>query len=151
MSADTLPAPVRNVLPGGRPSDYTDEQVTELLSLVREGTPLLRACRELDIPYGTAVAWQTNDPIFSQSLARAREASAHAYVEQAMTIADDVRESNEAISKAKLQTGLRQWLASKYAPKTYGDKIDVQGDLTINIAMKRYTPDAIDAEVVKPE
>ena len=74
-------------------------------------------------------------PEFSEQYARAREAQADKLAEEALQIADDGRSDtyldaegnertdNEVIQRSRLRVDTRKWLASKMAPKKYGDKL----------------------------
>ena len=82
------------------------------------------------------MAWLDGSrPEFSEQYARAREAQADKLAEEALQIADDGRSdtyldaegnektNTEAIQRSKLRVDTRKWLASKMAPKKYGDKV----------------------------
>lgn len=82
------------------------------------------------------MAWLDGSrPEFSEQYARAREAQADKLAEEALTIADDgrndtytdadgnVKTDSEVIQRSKLRVDTRKWLASKMAPKKYGDKV----------------------------
>lgn len=84
----------------------------------------------------TIMAWLDGSrPEFSEQYARAREAQADKLAEEALTIADDgrndtymdadgnVKTDSEVIQRSKLRVDTRKWLASKMAPKKYGDKL----------------------------
>lgn len=70
---------------------------------------------------------------------RAREAQADLLAEQILQIADDgtndtqtddegrVRVDQDVIARSRLRVDARKWLASKMAPKKYGDKIEHTG------------------------
>lgn len=88
----------------------------------------------------TIMAWLDGSrPEFSEQYARAREAQADKLAEEALQIADDGRsdtyldaEGNErtdteVIQRSKLRVDTRKWLASKMAPKKYGDKVAIGG------------------------
>ena len=74
-------------------------------------------------------------PDFTEQYARAREAQADKLAEEILAIADDGRSDtyldaegnektdNEAIQRSKLRVEARKWLASKMAPKKYGEKV----------------------------
>ena len=78
-------------------------------------------------------------PEFSEQYARAREAQADKLAEEALQIADDgrsdtyvdgdgnVKTDTEVIQRSKLRVDTRKWLASKMAPKKYGDKVAIGG------------------------
>ena len=94
-----------------------------------------------DMPHqATIMAWLDGSrPEFSEQYARAREAQADKLAEEALTIADDgrsdtyvdadgnVKTDTEVIQRSKLRVDTRKWLASKMAPKKYGDKVAIGG------------------------
>lgn len=84
----------------------------------------------------TIMAWLDGSrPEFSEQYARAHEAYADKLAEETLLIADDssrdtyvdsegnVKTDSEAIQRSKLRVDTRKWLASKKAPKKYGDKV----------------------------
>ena len=86
------------------------------------------------------MAWLDGSrPEFSDQYARAREAQADKLAEEALQIADDgrsdtyvdgdgnVKTDTEVIQRSKLRVDTRKWLASKMAPKKYGDKVAIGG------------------------
>lgn len=86
------------------------------------------------------MAWLDGSrPEFSEQYARAREAQADKLAEEALQIADDgrsdtyvdgdgnVKTDTEVIQRSKLRVDTRKWLASKMAPKKYGDKVAIGG------------------------
>lgn len=88
----------------------------------------------------TIMAWlDGSKPEFSEQYARAHEAYADKLAEETLTIADDssqdtyvdadgnVKTDTEAIQRSKLRVDTRKWLASKKAPRKYGDKMAIGG------------------------
>ena len=55
--------------------------------------------------------------------ARARVDQAHAIAEDAMVVADTANADNAQAVRVRVDT--RKWLASKIAPRHYGDRMDV--------------------------
>lgn len=103
------------------------------------------------------MAWLDGSrPEFSEQYARAREAQADKLAEEALQIADDgrsdtcvdgdgnVKTDTEVIQRSKLRVDTRKWLASKMAPKKYGDKVAIGGadDLGPVQAVNREMTDA---------
>ena len=127
--------------PPGRPSIYTPELAAQICAHIADGKSL-RAIAALDgMPHqDTIMAWlDGSKPAFSEQYARAREAQADKLAEEALQIADDGRSDtyldaegnektdNEAIQRSRLRVDTRKWLASKMAPKKYGDKMAIGG------------------------
>lgn len=134
---------VKNKLPVGRPSKYSDalaERICELIATSSKG--IHKLCEEhKDLPaVSTIFLWINAETYFSERYARAREAQAELLADEIITIADftandtiTVENENgsydtpnhEWISRSKLRVDARKWKASKLAPKKYGDKTDL--------------------------
>lgn len=127
--------------PPGRPSIYTQELATAICAHIAEGKSL-RIIGGMDsMPHqATIMAWLDGSrPEFSEQYARAREAQADKLAEEILAIADDGRSDtyldaegnektdSEVIQRSKLRVEARKWLASKMAPKKYGDKMAIGG------------------------
>lgn len=113
----------------GRPSKYNDQIANEICSRLMGGESLKKICESEEMPDRVTVfRWQGAHEEFRNLYARAREEQADLFVEQMLEIADNVDEFNPfAINKARLQVDTRKWVAQKYRPKFYGDKIDISG------------------------
>ena len=73
-----------------------------------------------------------------EQYARAREAQADQFAEDIIAIADDgigdtytdadgnERTNQDVIARSRLRVDARKWLASKMAPKRYGDKLSAE-------------------------
>ena len=123
--------------PPGRPSIYTAELAAQICEHIAQGKSLRTIAELEEMPaQSTIMAWLDGSrPEFSEQYARAREAQADKLAEEALQIADDGRSDtyldaegnertdNEAIQRSRLRVDTRKWLASKMAPKKYGDKV----------------------------
>jgi hypothetical protein len=125
----------------GSPTTYTPELATAICAHIADGKSL-RTIAALDgMPaQSTIMLWlDGRNPEFSEQYVRAREAQADKLAEEILSIADDgsndtiiddqgnQRTDAEAIQRSKLRVDARKWLASKMAPKKYGDKLAVGG------------------------
>ena len=125
----------------GAPSTYTPELAAAICEHIAAGKSL-RTIAALDgMPaQSTIMVWlDGKHPDFTEQYARAREAQADKLAEEILAIADDGRSDtyldaegnektdNEAIQRSKLRVEARKWLASKMAPKKYGDKMAIGG------------------------
>ena len=100
------------------------ELATEAIRRLASGTPLVVACRDLNIPRSTFYHFIGNESDLLDMLARAREEYAEARVQEMQNIAETV----EDVSRAKLLCDNIKWEASRMAPKKYGDRITHGGD-----------------------
>jgi hypothetical protein len=106
------------------------ELATEAIRRLASGTPLVVACRDLNIPRSTFYHFIGNESDLLDMLARAREEYAESIVCEMREIAETV----EDVGRAKLLCDNIKWEASRLAPKKYGDRtaLDVSGDLNIS-------------------
>jgi len=85
----------------------------------------------------TIYNWMDENEEFLKLYARARERQAEFLANQIVDISDDKSEdiiitddgkklfNGEFAARSRLRVDARKWLASKLAPKKYGDKVDV--------------------------
>jgi transposase-like protein len=119
-------------------SQWTEETRLTILEKLSEGNSLRSICAEQGMPSESLVRkWTTLEPEFGTQYARAREAGMDAMADEILAIADDVASDyketadgrkvidQEAINRSRLRVDARKWLMSKIAPKTYGDKLDL--------------------------
>jgi terminase small subunit-like protein len=84
----------------------------------------------------TVYLWLAQNREFSDQYARACEVRAHELADEIIEIADDGRNdtyedgdgnehvNTDVIARSRLRVDSRKWLASKLAPKRYGDKVE---------------------------
>ena len=129
----------------GRPSDFTPEIANEICERLIGGESLRDMCEDEHLPSARTVhRWIVANEGFRQQYAHAREAQADTLFDDILDIADDWRndwmerrgrgdedlgwkENGEAISRSRLRVDARKWMASKLAPKKYGDKLALTG------------------------
>ena len=115
--------------------------------------------RDIAAKYGVSLAvlsgWLTAHP---EQYARARDAQADKMAEEILQIADDGlndtyldddgkrRTDQDVIARSRLRVDARKWLASKMAPKRYGDKM--QNEVTGKDGAPLLT--SIEVTFVKP-
>lgn len=118
----------------GRPTDYTEELADLICEGIAEKIPLARLCEENDkLPKPrTIYNWLRTHAEFLQNYTRAKEDQADYLAEECLDIADDA--GIEPADK-RIRVDTRKWLASKFKPKKYGDKQQ------IDIADKTDKPD----------
>lgn len=123
-----------------RPSEYSEATAAAICERIANGESLRAICREDGMPDKTTVLrWLGANAAFRTQYTGAREAQADHMAEEILQIADDglndsyvddegnVRTDHDVIARSKLRVDARKWLASKMAPKKYGDKIAIGG------------------------
>ena len=117
----------------------TDEEIREAIcKRIIEGESLRQVCRSVDMPdKATVFRWLTRDEDFRVEYAIARQMQADAFADDIIDISDDGSNdfmdrlrgdgstetvlNSEHVQRSKLRVDSRKWLASKMAPKKYGD------------------------------
>lgn len=142
--------------PTGRPTIRTEAIVDTIIEAVTAGTPLAEILRsDPAMPKPTTFYdWLRGDEALSERFARAREFGFDAIAVETLKIADDASADwipgkngpmldAEHVSRSKLRIETRLKLLSKWDPKRYGDRLEldgkVDGNVTVNIA--RLAPD----------
>jgi len=120
-----------------RPTKYDRQKVMNVIcDRIAEGESLRAICEDIDMPnIDTIMEWLKVDKELAEQYARARERQADFYVEQIINISDNSGKdtvvtkdgieqvNHEAIQRDRLRVDARKWVASKLAPKKYGEKI----------------------------
>jgi hypothetical protein len=121
-----------------RPSTYSQETADTICTRLADGESLRQICQDDEMPgKATVMRWlgEKDKQAFRDQYAHAREAQADHLAEEILQIADDgtndtykddkgdVLTDHDVIARSRLRVDARKWLASKMAPKKYGDKI----------------------------
>lgn len=119
-----------------RPSSFKQEIADKICTRLMEGESLRSICEDAKMPgQRTVYQWLNDKTEFQQQYARAREVQADRLAEEILEIADDSsrdtykdedgndRIDHEVVARSRLRVDSRKWLASKMAPKKYGDKV----------------------------
>jgi hypothetical protein len=141
----------------GRPYLYSEKITDAICERLAKGDSLADICREVAMPTATSVYhWLNIHPGFSEKYARARVVQADVLFDQIIKIADTPVIGIKTITKPtgtettegdmiehrRLQVDARKWVASKLAPKKYGEKVtqEIIGDANNPIAVKDVSP-----------
>lgn len=136
-------------MPAGRPTTYTPELADRICDLLASDTACLDEILDKypDLPcQDTVYRWRHRHKEFSEKYLQAMHSRGNLYAEETLKIAREKStfvdsEGNVKIDPGyvawqKMNVGLRQWHASKLAPKIYGDKQVIENVTTENDALK---------------
>ena len=116
------------------------EQVKAVLALVEDGMSENAACLQVGINRATfrAAALKVTA---GDNYARALEALAQDQVEKAEQVIEDMRNGVIDAQQARVELDARKWFASKFLPKRYGDKLDLEhkGEVGLTVNVLRFT------------
>lgn len=103
------------------------EKVRRVIALMDGGMSERGACAEVNIPRSTfrttAIRVLSGD-----QYAGALESLAQDQVEKLESAIEDMRSGRIDHNMARVEIDARKWFASKFLPKRYGDKIDVNAN-----------------------
>ena len=136
----------------GRPTDYTPELGERICELVATHDLGLRGLTALypDLPHKETInRWRRNDSDFRIKYAQAKCQQLEFMTEDLIDIADDGvndwmemfdkegesigwRVNGEHIQRSRVRIDTRKWLASKLAPKMYGDALTQENNNLIH-------------------
>src|SRR5262249_20883147 len=130
----------------GQPTNYSDEWARQFCDLISQGKSMADICKQEGQPSRDSVyAWMREREDFSDMYARAREERADLLFERIAAIAEDATGNyvkkedgtlvvdHENIQRSRLRVDTMKWMASKLAPRKYGDH--VEHDAKSNVSM----------------
>ena len=125
---------------GGRPSKFSQALAGEICDRLSKGESLRAICSGDEqtadgfMPHrATVMRWLESNEAFREQYARAREAQADHFVDEIIEIADSPNATTNPQTgeveardpqRDRLRVDARKWVASRLAPKKYGDRID---------------------------
>ena len=121
-------------MPGGRPTHYTPELAQKICSALSGGMSLRRLTAQDDMPSAqTVYEWLWKHKEFAEQYARAKEDRAESYADEIAEIAD-----NQELdpNSRRVMIDARKWIACKFAPRKYGDKVTLAGDKDAPLEVK---------------
>jgi hypothetical protein len=134
----------------GRPTLYNEALAAKICTRLAEGESLRTICQSDDMPgRSTVMAWLVDNEAFQDQYARARELQADLYAAEVVEIADRVlpaikrtikgtgkkksveEQHGDAVDRSRLMMDARKWYAAKLAPKKYGERLDLNANVTM--------------------
>ena len=107
---------------------FDPEIADEIVNRMIGGKDIVAVSKDEDMPgRRTIYDWMEAHPDFRARCARAREALADHHANQILEIAEKCTAETAQADRVKLSA--LQWLAEKRAPKTYGQKVEVEANV----------------------
>lgn len=117
--------------------------ISQLCEQIAEGKSLRSFCRDNGFKIGTVLLWIGTNAEYAEHYARARDAQGDAFAEDIQDLVTSV--TPETASADRIKIDALKWLASKRAPKKYGEKIQQE------VSGPNGTPIELSINFVKPE
>lgn len=106
----------------GRPTKFTQELADLICERMANGETLRSICRDIGFLPSTVIMWTNSNKAFFEQYTQARQKQADSYADM---ILDEAFNSHDA-QIGRLRVDALKWVASKLAPKRYGDKVEVE-------------------------
>lgn len=127
------------------------EMILSRITMEKEGTPY-QICQKMGVHWGGLLSWVGQDSERQEKLKFAMEVRAHLLAEDALVIADKAKP--KTVNVAKLQVDTRKWLASRFNPKQFGEKQEIEhsGEVTGSLMhILQSLPRAVEEKVIPEE
>lgn len=128
---------------------YSEELAEKICTRLASGESLISICKAEDMPGESRVRqWAVdNSEGFAVRYARARDMGLDHHADEILELADTSRIGTKSVTKptgaeitegdmverSRLQIEARKWYLSKLAPKRYGDKLEVDHAIRVEI------------------
>ena len=119
----------------GRPSKFTPQIADEICARLAKGESLTAICQAAHMPTRDAVLkWQYGNDDFYVRCTRAREDGQEAHIDKCQDIESDVLNGVIPPDAARVVISSIQWRASKLKQRVYGDKTQIDANVTMSWA-----------------
>jgi hypothetical protein len=105
------------------------------LTLIAGGQSLRAIGKTLGVSAAQICAQASTDPAFAERYARAMELRADWHAAEIERIARQVERKEIPPDAARVAIDARKWTASKLRPKRYGDKLQVDADVRVQVEL----------------
>lgn len=129
--------------------DFNPAVATDLLEAIASGIPVTKALKKVaNAPsYGTLQAWRRDYPEFAVAFVQAKQAAAEMFAGEVYELTEEVRYGGVEPAAAKVAMDGKRWLASKFAPREYGERLALDGQVSVSHKLASMSDDSLDDEI----
>jgi len=113
----------------GRPTKYSAATADEICDTIASGNSLRAVCRKMGIAKSTVFKWLHDHPDFLDHYTRAREIRGEFYGERVSEIGIKGEGGEIDPQVARVAIDAYKWTAARMAPKSWGDKQQIDMDV----------------------
>lgn len=118
---------------------YTDDDLESLCNHIATGGTLAKWAEKNDRLPRHATRWVRSDPDRLKAYREARSMQADVHIDGLIDLADtqvgkdeDGKTDSAAVNQLRLRVDTRKWVASKFYPAMYGDKLEIDTNLNLS-------------------
>lgn len=138
--------------------DLPEHLLVEIMTRMGEGETLTSIAKEFGFSVGSLWERIDRNPVSREAYARARVRQAHANFDKITELSCRVEQEDIDPNAARVAIDARKWIAAKLLPKDYGERVQVDQDVTLKLSDSiqgflngvRSSRDTIEAELVQP-
>lgn len=121
----------------GRPSAYSEELAEQIVTRLIAGESLASISRSAEMPHeATLHRWRADkDHPFREHYAHARACQGIGFGEKVAQIGISCLLGKVAPDAARVAIDALKWSAGRMAPKEFGDRIDVSGEIDVDVGV----------------
>ena len=113
-----------------KPKTLSQRKQKAIVRYISSGKPANRWLKNHSIPNSQLYNTLRHDPTFRNLYAHAREQQAGSYIDDMMSIVDNV---DEDPASRRVRADARKWAASKIDPDRWGDKMTIESDVKVSL------------------
>lgn len=126
---------------------FDQAKADSVLEQIAEG----KSIRQTGTSTATVWRWAESNPTFASQYARAMEQRADVHAERIEQTAAELLDGTRTDAQAaRTAIDALKWTASKLRPKRYGDRVQVDADMTLRVTVEDPTARAVATILPKP-
>ncbi len=114
---------------GGQNQIYSKEKCDEIIELFSQGMTISNIAKTVGISVACITQWRLKYPLFDNEVSRAQTIGFEVQADSILEIAD----TYEDVNQARLKSDNLKWVLSKRASSTYGDRMELNVNQSIDI------------------
>lgn len=127
---------------------FDQAKAEQIVSKIWEGQSLRSAAASVGSKHNTFLDWAATNPSIGDQYARAIAERATVHAERIERVVDQVEDGSLAPDQARVMVDALKWTASKLNPKRYGDKLQLDADVRLQVELIDATSAPAIAQVI---
>lgn len=116
-------------------SMFDQAKAEQVIEQVWQGKSLRAAADVVGVKAPTFLLWADKNPPIAEQYARAIAERATVHAERIESMVDKIESGEIAPDQGRVMLDALKWTASKLNPKRYGDRVQVDADMTLRVSI----------------